>query len=109
MNTFRQVAEKLGCSLSNVYGLKDAGLLAVVPTGAGGKGYRVTDEELERFIRERREHRGKDAGSFPKSSDPCPKNATRRFEHLDGARLLAAWQKQGVISGRPDEDNAPSA
>lgn len=109
MLRFREVAERLNCSISNVYGLKEQGLLAVVTTGAGGKGYRVAPEELERFIREQREQRGKGAASFPKSSDPRPHHAIRRFEHLDGDRLLSAWRKQGVISGPPDEGNAPSA
>ena len=103
-----KVAERLGCSLSNVYSLKDQGLLAVVTTGAGGKGFRVAPEELERFIRERRKFQNKSSAAFPKNGERAT-IANRRFEHLDGARLLSAWQKQGVISGQPDEGSAPSA
>ncbi len=65
-----KVAERLGCSLSNVYSLKDQGLLAVVTTGAGGKGFRVAPEELERFIRERRKFQNKGSATFPKNSEP---------------------------------------
>lgn len=108
MLRLREVAERLGCSVSNVYALRDAGLLHVICTGAGGKGFRVAAEELERFLRQRYEQRGKDAASFPKSSDPSPKNATRRFVNLDGDRLLSAWRKQGVISEQRGEDNARS-
>ena len=104
-----EVAERLGCSVSNVYALRDAQLLNVICTGAGGKGYRVDPAELERFLHQRREGRGKDAVSFPKSSDPCPKHATRRFENLDGDRLLSAWRKQGVLADPPNERSARSS
>ena len=65
MLRLREVAERLNCSISNVYALKDAGLLAVIRTGAGGKGYVVEEAEVERFIRERREHPGKNAPPPP--------------------------------------------
>jgi len=47
-----QVAERLGCSLGNAYALIERGKLAAVKVGAGGRGYRVTEEELARFIEE---------------------------------------------------------
>ncbi len=98
-----EVAERLNCSLANVYGLKDAGLLSVVSTGASGKGFRVTSEELERFIAERRGSRRKDSPAFPKKSSPQP------FKHLDGTRLLAAWKKRGSPDDRQDADSARSS
>ncbi len=104
-----EVAERLKCSISNVHNLKDAGKLAVISTGASGKGYRVELEELERFIAQQRVEIVRQIPPFPKKSDPGPVNSPRPFENLDGDRLFAAWQKQGVISGRPNEDNAPSA
>lgn len=45
-----QVAERLNTSLSNVYALKDSGRLPVVSAGAGGKGFRVLEADLENFI-----------------------------------------------------------
>jgi excisionase family DNA binding protein len=47
-----QVADRLNCSLSNVYNLVASGKLTVTPTGAGGKGYRVAEAELQRFLDE---------------------------------------------------------
>ena len=52
-----QVAERLNCSLSNVYNLVTSGRLMVTPTGAGGKGYRVAEDELQRFLEESRKGR----------------------------------------------------
>lgn len=103
MLRLREVAERLGCSISNVYALKDAGLLAVIRTGAGGKGFVVEEAELERFIRERREHPGKSAPPASKTSNP------RLFKHLDGDRLLAAWRRRENPAARPDASNAPSS
>lgn len=51
--TLRDAARELSCSLGNVYALKNAGLLQVICTGAGGKGFRVTAAEVARFKRER--------------------------------------------------------
>lgn len=99
-----EVAERLGCSLSNVYSLKDQGLLAVVLTGAGGKGYRVAPVSDSFAIAVNTVART--LLRFPKSSDPCPKNAIRRFENLDGERLFLAWRKQGVLVDLPNERNA---
>ena len=47
-----EVATMLRCSLSNVYSLVEQGKLAVISTGAGGKGFRVTEQEIERFKQE---------------------------------------------------------
>src|SRR5690606_11434268 len=71
MLRLREVAERLNCSLANVYALKDSGLLRCVATGANGKGLRVELAELERFIRERQqEPPGKNANRFPAKSNP---------------------------------------
>ena len=52
-----EVAERLSTSLSNVYALKDSGRLRVVSTGAGGKGFRVTEGDLASFIEESKKGR----------------------------------------------------
>jgi predicted site-specific integrase-resolvase len=71
----REVAERLNCSVANVHALRDAGLLRCVATGADGKGLRVEDVELKRFIADRRELRGRDANQFSANCDrteKCP-------------------------------------
>jgi excisionase family DNA binding protein len=85
-----QVAERLNCSLSNVYALVEQGKLHAVSVGANGKGYRVSETELELFLSEGRKHPGKDAPSFPK------KMAPRLFNHLNGEKLRDAWRRQGI-------------
>ncbi len=72
-----EVAERLNCSLANVYALRDAGLLVCVATGANGKGFRVTQEELERFVTERRAERRMEAPTWSASSSPSPKHLSR--------------------------------
>jgi excisionase family DNA binding protein len=54
MMKLSEVASRLNCSLSNVYSLVQGGRLSVISTGATGKGFRVTEEELLRFIEEGR-------------------------------------------------------
>jgi excisionase family DNA binding protein len=48
------VAQRLNVSLSTVYQLASSGELPVIATGAGGKGFRVSEEDLEAFIDQRR-------------------------------------------------------
>jgi excisionase family DNA binding protein len=69
MLKLNQVAERLNCSLSNVYSLVASGKLAVTPTGAGGKGYRVAEDEFHRFVNEAR--RGRMIVPFSPKSRPC--------------------------------------
>jgi excisionase family DNA binding protein len=45
-----QVAERLNVSVSTVYALASSGKLPVIATGAGGRGYRVTESDLQAFI-----------------------------------------------------------
>jgi excisionase family DNA binding protein len=51
--SLREVADRLKCSIANVYALKDSGHLVCIATGANGKGFRVSEEELERFMTSR--------------------------------------------------------
>jgi len=49
----REVAEHLGCSQANVYGLINRGCLPVIRVGQS-KGYRVDPHDLETFLRQRK-------------------------------------------------------
>ncbi|MBX3414030.1 MAG: helix-turn-helix domain-containing protein [Pirellulales bacterium] len=51
--TMKQVAEQLGCSMTNVYTLVSRGLLPVIRVGQS-KGYRVDRHDLAAFLDERR-------------------------------------------------------
>ena len=94
-----EVAERLNCSLTNVYALKDQGQLTVVATGAGGKGFRVAEEDLKKFIDEGRRAR--------RIAPPLPKCVPGKpFKNLDGNRLREAWRRRGAESDRPDEGNS---
>lgn len=53
MLKLRQVAQRLNCSLSNVYALVESGELAHTLVGANGKGIRVSDDQLKAFLAER--------------------------------------------------------
>lgn len=99
-----EVAQRLNCSIANVYALRDAGRLVFVSTGANGKGFRVEESELERFIRESREHRGKDVPEFPTKTKPT---AGSPFKHLDADRLQEAWRRQGDRSSPGRANTSP--
>ncbi len=49
----REVADRLGCSQANVYGLINRGFLPVIRVGRS-KGYRVDPNDLEAFLRQRK-------------------------------------------------------
>ena len=97
-----EVAQALSVSNSLVYQLIAAGKLPCHRIGTGRGAIRVNRDDLEAFLSECRTQRA----SQPRSSSFEPKG--RCFKHLDGQRLLAAWQQQGVRVDRPSEDNAPS-
>ena len=54
MLTVTETAERLKTSPGNVYALLDSGKLPRIATGAGGKGYRVLESDLEDFIKSNR-------------------------------------------------------
>jgi excisionase family DNA binding protein len=65
-----EAAERLSCSPQNVRNMIDAGKLFVVPVGARGAGLRIEDSEIERYIRENRELRGRVASVFATKTNP---------------------------------------
>lgn len=76
MITMKQLSERLGCSLANCYALKDRGLIQVVCVGAGGSGFRVTEEEYQRFITAQRNERRQRTHEWPEKCKPV------RLKHL---------------------------
>lgn len=70
MMSLKDAAAYLGCSKANIYALKDRGLISVSSVGAGGKGYRVAEEELRRFLEDRRSLRGRDAAPIERRCKP---------------------------------------
>lgn len=63
-----EVATRLNTSLSNVYALKDAGKLPVVAAGAGGKGFRVSEADLNAFVEASR--KGRQPLFWPETTRP---------------------------------------
>lgn len=78
-----KVAERLSCSLSNVYSLKDQGLLAVVTTGRRQRLSGHPGRAGTVYSRARRKLQNKGPAPFPKNGERAT-SANRRFEHLDG-------------------------
>lgn len=103
MHRLSEVAEQLACSLSNVYVLVESGELVVTSTGAGGKGYRVSEESLAAFIESRKK------GRKPVQLDPRRNPRPQPFSNLDAGALQRAWRRQGVVSDQPNEGNVRSS
>lgn len=80
MFTISQAAVELNCSPSNVRSLIKKGLLAVVSTGANGKGYRVPQDALERFIVERRVQRQPERDTPTRSAARAPARPKLTFK-----------------------------
>ena len=95
--TVSEVAQRLRCSLSNVYSLIRSSKLKAICTGAGGKGYRVLPSEVDRLLLH-----------SPLPSVKVPIRGAL-FKTLNASKLLAAWQTQGVVVPPQDEDSALSS
>jgi excisionase family DNA binding protein len=84
--TVAEVASRLRCSLSNAHALIAAGKLKAYRVGAGGGGLRVSEEQLQEFLRRAETTRGRE-------ETPAPEQASD-FTVLDGERLKGAWKKR---------------
>ena len=94
-----EVARMLNTSLSNVYSLIASGKLPVIRSGANGKGYRVAQTDLDRFMQE---------GKKGRRIAPPPEKL-RPFKRLNGDRLRDSWKRQGIRVDPPDGDSARSS
>lgn len=97
----KEVAARLGCSLSTAYQLIDSGRLPSHHVGMR-KGIRVSEDDLHAYLERCRTQNG------PKPA-PLPKATGGRFKHLDGERLRDAWRRQGVPFDRTNANSAPSS
>ncbi len=74
-----EVAERLNCSLANVYSLIDQKKLGCFRVGSNGSGIRVDERQIEAFLEERREHPGKqEASTWSARSSPSAPRLTFR-------------------------------
>jgi excisionase family DNA binding protein len=97
----RDVASRLNCSLSTVYVLIENGRLPAHRVGLR-KGIRVSEEDLRAYLERNR--------GIVEQPRPASRVLTgTQFRHLDGERLRAAWQRQGVPFDRTGADSAPSS
>lgn len=80
----KQVAVMLGCSLSNVYALIEAGALPAISIGAGGKGYRVIEADLQSFVENRKRNH------TPVLSPPQSRTTVKR---VDWKKLREGWKR----------------
>jgi excisionase family DNA binding protein len=80
----KQVAEILGCSLSNVYALGESGKLPIIAIGAGGKGYRVSEADLKGFLDSQKK------GRKPEPSSPQCRPSVKR---VDWKKLREGWKR----------------
>jgi excisionase family DNA binding protein len=94
-----QVALRLNTSLSNVYALIESGKLSFIRAGANGKGYRVTEEDLQLFIDQAK--KGRRAPALRRKENPRP------FRNLNADRLRQAWRRQGVDPFQTGADSLP--
>ncbi len=97
----KEVAARLGCSLSTAYQLIESGRLPSHQVGMR-KGIRVSEDDLRAYL---------DRCRSQKEPKPAPMSqaTSGRFKHLDGERLRAAWRQQGVPFDRTSAGSALSS
>ena len=93
------VARTLNCSVSQVYALKDAGMIRFLKIGGM---IRFRPEDIEAFLSSCVVERTPESRKAPAKSGG-------RFTHLDGERLLAAWQQRGARTAQLGERSAPTS
>jgi excisionase family DNA binding protein len=103
--TVKQAADQLGISTGTVFGLCASKKLRHLRLGAGRGTIRIRITDLAEYLD------GATVG--PNASTPLPPRSKQGkkvadFTNLDGDRLLAAWQQQGVLAGRQGGRSAPS-
>jgi len=100
--TVKQVAEQLSVSDSTIYALAENRMLVGCKIGVGRGTWRFHQSDVEAYLQASKTDQPEQAPG-PRAKKPPP------FKHLDGERLRAAWQRQGVPVGRPDGGSALSS
>lgn len=72
------IAERLNCSISNVYSIVASGELRAYRVGRGNSGLRFSEEQIQEFLR-RRETRGE---FVPRSEQSAVRRLTPNLNHL---------------------------
>jgi excisionase family DNA binding protein len=100
----KQIAERLNCSLANVYALIGSGKLPAISVGVGGKGLRVADEDFQTFIQLGR----LGSGSIQLSKPAKP----RQLNHIKLSKPSVSSQGPGSGARKPwppsSDRNAPT-
>ena len=99
--TIREAAGLLRVSESTVRNAIGSGRMRAYRFGVRGGSIRIGRADLEDYM-----------ASCATAARPTGRAAGRAdgglFKSLDAGRLLAAWRRQGVFDGRPNECSAPS-
>ena len=103
--TVKLAAARIGCSSQLVYRLIEQRRLPHLRVGGTNSRGKILIEEadVEAFLATCRVAGGEEC------SPPAPPKPGRGFTSLDGARLLEAWRRRGVLGGRTGADNALSS
>src|SRR5262245_3752060 len=88
--TIARAAARVGVSYGTIRNAILAGRLAAFRFGTT---YRILSEDLDRFVAACRF-----APTRPGSAPPAPPFPATTLRRLDGARLRAAWGRQGVLT-----------
>src|SRR5262245_54301547 len=100
--TVKQVAEQLNVSDALIYALAESEKLVGYKIGVGRGTWRFHESDVLDFLQ----------ASKSAHRQPAPRPRAKRpqpFRHLDGERLRAAWQRQGVPVDPPNADSALSS
>jgi excisionase family DNA binding protein len=98
--TVREAADFLNVSAGTIYAICQSGTLPHLRIGVGRGTIRIRRRDLIRHAKRARQQ--------SPASEPLPPKSTTggMFKHLDGERLLAAWQQQGVRVPQQDGRSA---
>lgn len=92
MYTIKEVAELLGVSLGVVY--RDVHTGRLVAHRFGRRTYRVSEENLQRYLERSETAESPTSASRPSLTNRSTKNLeSPAFKHLDAGRLSKAWSR----------------
>lgn len=102
MLSVKQAAARLGCSIGCIYSLCSAGKIEHVRIGCRRGTIRIAESALELFL-------ANAVVEIKAGETAPPAKPSKAFANLNGDRLLAAWQRQGVRLPPKDGRSARSS